>query len=141
MYAILILCDFRLMPVVQSAVNKEMREMQTNSGMFAPPISLAGADAIDSDPDTKGDSRICKAARKLVGSIGPLFALFIELPQHRDATLTILDRAMRGFVAIAREEIEALTFRWKTSVPATLRAVLAGKLYTYYFPSHLVYLT
>ena len=111
------------MPLVQGAVNREIRDVQLNSELFNAPIAVFSGEG-----DVRSEVPVCKAARKVFSALAPLFSLYLELPQHRDATLTILDRGVRGFVSAAREEVEATSFRWKSAESGQLREIVTGMM-------------
>ena len=111
------------MPLVQGAVNREIRDVQLNSELFSAPIAVS---SMESDP--RSEVPVCRAAKKVFNAVAPLFSLYLELPQHRDATLTILDRGVRGFVSAAREEVEAISFRWKSAEPGQLGGIVTGMM-------------
>ena len=108
------------MPVVLGAVNKVMRDLQTDNELFLPPIQL--------QPSSSSSFRegVNNATRMVFDSISPLFPLYLDLPQHRDATLTILDRSIRGFVSIAREELEAISFKYRSSKAVVVKSIVFG---------------
>ena len=113
---------FRLMPVVLGAVNKVMRELQTNNELFLPPTQLQTS----SYSSSRAREGINNATRMVFDSLGPLFPLYLDLPQHRDATLTILDRSIRGFISIAREELEAISFKYRSSRAVVMKSIVYG---------------
>ena len=113
---------FRLMPVLLGAVNKVMRELQTNNELFLPPIQLQTS----SYSSSRAPEGINNATRMVFDSLGPLFPLYLDLPQHRDATLTILDRSIRGFISIAREELEPISFKYRSSRAVVMKSIVYG---------------
>lgn len=55
---------------------------------------------------------ICLASQMCAKRSKPLFIYWLQLPQHRDAVSTILERMIRGYSSSAREEVDAFSWRW-----------------------------
>jgi len=132
--AVQIFIDGELMPVILGSVNQVMRDLQTNTQYFSLPTADArrvgasaasitsgravgpdsGGDGGDRDATDRGSSTtpICLASQMCAKRSKPLFIYWLQLPQHRDAVSTILERMIRGYSASAREEVEAFTWRW-----------------------------
>jgi hypothetical protein len=121
-----------LMPLIQSEVNAEMRDLQMDSQLFMAPtgpppppcprsspsvlrklVNLTkswrrGAEGTSSPLPTPvpltfpPQADISEAAKRCSSVIQPLFSHWAELPQHRDQVLTILDRVIRGYASTAR---------------------------------------
>jgi hypothetical protein len=119
-----------LLPLIQSHVSQSMNEIQANPALFSPPSKVDYAEAaaeqaaasrmstrasiIDTTIRRTGAVHagiICNAATRCLAAIKPLLTIWVQLPQHSEAVVTIIDRAIRGFVSCAREELEALS--WK----------------------------
>jgi hypothetical protein len=99
-----------LIPVIQSSVNSDMQEVQTNPQHFALPTERGGNNQKISGSKIEGNP-LSWATLCCARSAKPLFTYWLQLPQHRDMVVTILDRLIRGFASSAREELDALT--WK----------------------------
>lgn len=119
-----------LIPVIQSSVNHDMREIQMNSNHFSVMQNSAVVvlSSIDEEYDTEenatamakvpviqkrgaGDAvPLCYAAELCFNGSKPLFSYWLQLHQHRNMVSTVLDRLVRGFASAAREELEALTY-------------------------------
>jgi tRNA U34 5-methylaminomethyl-2-thiouridine-forming methyltransferase MnmC len=133
--AVQIFIDGELMPVILGSINQVMRDLQMNTQYFSLPTADArrvgasaasmtlgraigsdasGADGADRDAGDRssGSTPICLASQMCAKRSKPLFIYWLQLPQHRDAVSTILERMVRGYAASAREEVEAFTWRW-----------------------------
>jgi len=131
--AVQLVLENELIPVVQSKVNGEMRDMQLNNQLFSLPASSTGAGNV-----LQGTTEIaiCPAAKSCAHTAAPLFTYWLQLPQHSDMVSTILDRLIRGFVSSAREELEAvswklLSFDERSKIPV-LRAMRADPIFKAY---------
>jgi hypothetical protein len=98
-----------LIPVIQSSVNSDMQEVQTNPQHFALPTERGNNQT--SSRSKIEENPLSWATLCCARSAKPLFTYWLQLPQHRDMVVTILDRLIRGFASSAREELDALT--WK----------------------------
>ena len=85
------------MPLIQSEVNAEMRDLQMDSLLFAPSSSGVASAPVDGEA-----MDVCEAAKRCAAIIQPLYFHWAELPRHKDQVLTILDRIVRGFASTAR---------------------------------------
>lgn len=70
--------------------------------------------------------RISVAAVKCLSVVKPLLNYWYQLPQHSEAVVTIIDRAIRGFIASARDELENLNWKLQSSHKTALKNVLSG---------------
>ena len=121
------IAEQELLPLVQSRVSQRMNEIQANPALFAASSKTDSAEAVASlssngvadssvlvnsySKTTVRSGAICSAALQCFSVIRPLLAIWLQLPQHSEAVVTILDRAVRGFASAAREELESLS--WK----------------------------
>lgn len=115
-----------LLPLVQSLVNADMREIQTNSELFAPAYK-----------NSLEENKVCVAARNCLSIIKPLLTYWLQLPQHREQVATILDRVLRGYVSAAREEMESISWKYPASASpkykdAVLLSILADPIFNLY---------
>lgn len=69
---------------------------------------------------------VCVAAVKSLAAVKPLLTYWYQLPQHADAVVTIIDRAIRGFVSCAREQLENLTWKLQAADKTILKKITAG---------------
>ena len=115
------------MPLIQSEVNSEMQEIQMDSTLFSSQSIHSGPSRVSSSDDTSEDhKKICEAAQRCARVVNPLFYHWLELPQHQDMVLTILDRVVRGFISTAKEEVEALSWQFVSSEQRHQLAILRG---------------
>jgi hypothetical protein len=118
-----------LLPVVQSAVNSEIQNIQTKPEMFIiQQDAVSGIDLMIGEfkwgdtntvnmlfpSDGAGSSQpvLSPAALSCATVASPLFHYWLQLPQHRDMVITILDNLIRGFAASARDDVEGITFKF-----------------------------
>jgi len=120
-----------LMPLVQLTVNGELRELQLNNHLFSHSLAQAaggsgggrgGSSRLDADVP------ICQAALSCYRAAYPLYSYWLQLPQHCDMVVTILERLVRGYASSAREELDAISWklmaaedRYKTKVLAAMK--------------------
>lgn len=119
--------QMELVPVIQSFVNKDMREIQTNNQYFSIQSS-SGAQALVVQGHGSKPTPLCYAAQLCMRSAKPLFKYWLQLPEHRDMVVTILDRMLQGFASSARDELEGITYKFlsaqavhKTAVSSAAR--------------------
>jgi hypothetical protein len=112
-----------LLPVVQSTVNRDMREIQLNNQHFSVASNLQG-DGVTSDKfgDNRhavrgGDVPLCYAAELCNRTSQPLFDYWLQLAQHRNMVAAILENLVRGFASAARDEFEGLTYQLMSQQP------------------------
>jgi hypothetical protein len=117
--------ESELMPLIQSEVNAEMRDLQMDAQLFMAPTGLSllhslpfphsNKEILQLSPKmamrclvlcsfclTLSQADISEASKRCFSIIQPLFSHWAELPQHRDQVLTILDRVIRGYASTAR---------------------------------------
>jgi len=102
-----------LIPLIQLTVNSSLREIQMNNIHFTVSSVASGNGPIVGLHSTLSDSRnsaLCGAARICAGAAKPLFKYWLQLPQHHEMVLTILERLIIGFISAARDELEACSW-------------------------------
>ena len=119
--------QMELVPVIQSFVNKDMREIQSNSQYFSVQSSTSGQ-AMGGQSYSSNSQPVCFAAQLCMRAARPLFTYWLQLPEHRDMIVTVLDRMLQSFVSSARDELGGITYKYvsaqavfKTSVSNALR--------------------
>lgn len=144
-----------LIPVVQSIVNKEIRDMQSHGDKyFAPIVVMYSSDLKkaastlvnkinfessgqeDTPLETESDKHICLAAVSCLKTVRPLLNYWVHLPQHRDYLVTIIERLLSGFVSSSRQELETIDWRMlstekKYRIPI-IEAIKSDPLFTHY---------
>lgn len=93
--------ETEFIPIVQSSVNQDMREIQLHSNYFT----------LQSKPSTALSSvrdgvPVSTAGQIILNASQPLFLYWLQLPEHSDMVITIYDRLIRGFCSSAKEELE-----------------------------------
>ena len=148
-----------LIPVIQSIVNKEIRDMQSNGNKYFSPITIAqGSDLkiatttlvskinFDSGAqddveligmnDNEGEEHICLAALSCLKTVRPLLNYWMHLPQHREYLVTIIERLQLGFVSSSRQELETIDWRMLSTEKkyrvAILEAIRNDPLFDHY---------
>ena len=145
--------ESELLPITQSYVNSEMRELQTNPALFNYDLQVK-----DQSKAGKGTTKQATPNKNLTVFLNQTITMnsaslsvakasqlcynyWYELPRHQTMVSVILDRLVRGFVGSAREEIEnigwkSLSFedKYKTSALVMLQkdplfAMYRKKLY------------
>lgn len=130
-----------LLPLIQSHINQAMNDIQNNPALFAPTkidggmndSTVHGASAIDGghggvQTRVASYNIVCAAATRCFNTIRPLLTYWLQLPQHGEAVVTILDRIIRGFASFAKQEVEGLSWKmyasddkWKKAVMENMR--------------------
>jgi hypothetical protein len=96
-----------LVPLIQLSVNSSLREIQVNNLQFTVPSSSTGYDYQHGHKSQENHILICGAASICSTAANPLFRYWLQLPQHNEMVLTILERLIIGFIAAAKEEMES----------------------------------
>ena len=97
-----------LLPLIQLSVNSSLREIQVNSVHFTVSSAALGNEQMYAQNGALTDSRhssLCVAARICAGAVTPLFKYWLQLPQHYEMVVTILERLILGFTGAAKEEL------------------------------------
>jgi hypothetical protein len=126
-----------LLPLIQSHINQAMNDIQNNPALFAPTAvdgglgesSTHGASGLGGVQTRVANYNIvCSAATRCFSTIRPLLTYWLQLPQHGEAVVTILDRIIRGFASFAKQEVEGLSWKmysadekWKKAVMENMR--------------------
>lgn len=101
-----------LMPLVQLQVNNDLREIQINPSHYSLPATGSSSTSTEAASRALGQTvPLSYAALSCASTALPLYNYWLQLPQHNDMVLTILERLVRGFMQAAREEMDAHT--WK----------------------------
>lgn len=104
-----------LIPVIQSTVNNVMRDIQLNSSYFT--VSL-DRQSVNQHPININSTAVSSAAELCMEAVQPLFSYWLQLSQrqHRIMISTVIERAIRGYAAAAREELESLSYNMMSSI-------------------------
>ena len=125
------------MPVIQSIVNKEIRDMQTSGHKYFSPnmsghdseigrsnsivISRINFETVENSEEpaivnqtssgAETNRHVCLGSISCVKTVRPLLNYWVHLPQHREHLVTIIERFFLGYSAASRQELEAVN--WK----------------------------
>ena len=127
--AVQIFLEEELMPMVQLSVNNDLREIQLNTAHLSLPITSGQGASTEAASRALGETvPLSYATLSCASTALPLYNYWLQLPQHNDMVLTILERLVRGFMQAAREELEAKSWRllsfdekYKSKVTAGMR--------------------
>lgn len=107
--------------------------MRSGDGAALGGPDLYGSSAVDAPHRHMGGaasslqaSSVCVAAVKCLHAVKPLLTYWFQLPQHSEAVVTIIDRAVRGFISCARDELENLNWKLQSADKAVLKPILSG---------------
>jgi len=110
--AVQMFLEEELMPLVQLSVNTDLREIQLNPNHFSLPLTSGQGAGTEAASRALGESvPLSYATLSCASTALPLYNYWLQLPQHNDMVLTILERLVGGFKQAAREELEAKS--WK----------------------------
>lgn len=110
--AVQVYLEEELMPLVQLSVNADLREIQMNPNHFSLPITSGQGASTEAASRALGEAiPLSYAALSCASTALPMYNYWLQLPQHNDMVLTILERQVRGFMQAAKEELEAKTWR------------------------------
>jgi len=105
--AVQLFLEEELMPLVQLSVNNDLREIQLNPNHFSLPLTSGQGASTEAASRALGENvPLSYATLSCASTALPLFNYWLQLPQHNDMVLTILERLVGGFKQAAREEFE-----------------------------------
>jgi hypothetical protein len=94
--------ESEFIPLIQSTVNQEIREMAVN-------VESSFQHRKGLDTDTVAP---CIAANRTALVAESLLVYYQELFQHREMVIVVLDRLIRGFISAAKDFMETILFSW-----------------------------
>ena len=120
--------ESEFIPLIQSSVNKEIREITINVDGNFQHRRFGNGEGESGAP--------CLAAYKTSLVAESLLMYYQELFQHRDMVVVVLDRLIRGFLAAGRDHMETTLFNWpflsSIQMKTAIRSIRSDPLYNFF---------